>query len=67
MIDFNTLLSTANGKSRQNFDKNIEVLKNTMNKINLIYILRKLKVHDGVHILFKCFWNIYQNCLYAGS
>lgn len=27
MTDFNTLLSTAEGMGRQNFDKNIEVLK----------------------------------------
>lgn len=65
--DLNTFLSTANGISRQKIDKETKGLKNTINKINLVDLLRKLKVRDGVHIVFKCFWDIYQNCLYTGS
>lgn len=63
---FNTLLSIANRMSRQKFEKDIGVLKNTVNIINLNDILRKLKVHDGAHTLFKYLWNICQNYLYAG-
>lgn len=67
MGDFNTFLPIANGMSRQQFDKDTEVLKNTINEIYLIDILRNLKDHDRVCILFMGLWNIYQNCLYVGS
>ena len=67
MGDFNTVLSITDGISRQEFYKDTEVVKKTINRINLIDIPRKLKVRDGVHILFKCFWNIYQNCPYVRS
>lgn len=67
MGDFNTVLSITDGISRQEFYKDTEVLKKTINRINLIDIPRKLKVRDGVHIPFKCFWNIYQNCPYVRS
>lgn len=51
----NPLLLIAGGMSRQKFDKNIDVQKNTVNIINLNDILRNLQVHDGAHVLFKCY------------
>ena len=60
--DFNTPLTSMDRSSRQKISKATEILKETIEKFDLIDIFRKLTYKKSrTHILLKCTWNILQN------
>ena len=60
--DLNTPLTSMDRSSRQKINKAIEILKDTIEKLDLIDIFgtfhpKKIRIH----ILLKCTWNILKN------
>ena len=58
--DFNTPLTSMDRSCRQKISKATEILKDTIGKLDLIYIFRTLhpKKPPKIYILLKCTWNI---------
>ena len=58
--DFNTPLTSMDRSPRQKISKATEILKDTIGKLDLIYIFRTLhpKKPPKIYILLKCTWNI---------
>ena len=57
--DFITSLTSMDRSSRQKINKATEILNDTMEQLDLIYIFRILHPKKPrIHILFKCTWKI---------
>ena len=58
--DFNTPLTSMDRSSRQKISKAIEILKDTIEKLDLIDMFKTLhpKKKIKLYSLFKCTWNI---------
>ena len=56
--DFNTSLTSMDRSSRQKINKATEILNDIIDQLDLIAIFRTLHPKNGIHILFKCTWNI---------
>ena len=60
--DFNTPLSKMDRSSKQNINKDIAVLYNVLDQMNLIDILKTFHPkEEKIYILFKCTWNIFKD------
>ena len=60
--DFNTPLTSMDRSSRQNINKTTEILKDTIEKLDLINIFKTLyPPQNRKYILFKCTWIILKN------
>ena len=61
--DFNTPLSKKDRSSKQNINKDIVSLNNTLDELNLtdIYIESFSSQKSKIHILFKCPWNFFKD------
>ena len=59
ILDFNTRLTPMDRSSRQKTNKATEILKETIEKLDLIDIFRTLHPKKiRIHILLKCTWNL---------
>ena len=56
--DFNTPLTSMDRSSRQKINKATEILNDTIEKLDLIDIFRKLHKKIRIYILCKYTWNI---------
>ena len=56
--DFNTPLTSMDRSSRQKISKAAEILKDTIEKIDLIHIFRTLYPKNRIYILSKYTWSI---------
>ena len=60
--DINTPLSKMDRYSKQNINKDIVALNNTLDQIDLIYMYRTFyPKEEKIYILFKCAWNIFKD------
>ena len=60
--DFNTPLTSMDRSSRQKINKATEILKDTIEKLDLINIFRTLHPKKiRIYILLKCTWNLLKN------
>ena len=64
--DFNTPLTSMDRSSRQKINKATEILKDTIEKLDLIDIFSTFK-KIIIRILLKYTWNILKNCTYWGT
>ena len=68
VADLNTPLTSMHRSSRQNTNKATEILKETIEKLDLIDIFRTLHPKKiRIHILLKCTWNILKNQPHIGT
>ena len=66
--DLNTPLTSMDRSSGQKTNKATEILKETMEKLDLIDIFRTLHPKKSrIHILLKCSWNILKNRPHIGT
>ena len=67
--DFNTPLTAMDRFIRQKINKATEILKDTIEKLDLIYIFRTLhsKKKIRIYLLLKCTWNILKEGSHTGS
>ena len=63
--DFNTSLTPMDKSSKQKINKETQVLKDTLDEMDLIAIFRTF--HPNAEYTFKCTWNILQNRPHPGS
>ena len=66
--DFNTPLTPVDRSSQQKINKETQVLKDTLDEMDLTGIFKT--VHPKcrrIHLLLKCPWNILQDRPYLGS
>ena len=60
--DFNTPLSKIDRSYKQNINKDIVSLNNTLDEMDFTDIYRELfTLRSKIHILFKCTWNIFKD------
>ena len=66
--DFNTPLTSMDRSSKWKINKATEILKETIEKLDLIDIFRTLHPKKSrIHILLKCSWNILKNRPHIGT
>ena len=66
--DLNTPLTQMDRSSKQNSDKETQVLNDTLDEMDLIDIFRTFHPkYRRIHLLLKCTWNIPQDRPHLGS
>ena len=59
--DFNTPLSKMDRSSKENINKDIVSLNDTLDEMDLTYIESLSSQRNMIHILFKGTWNIFKD------
>ena len=64
---FNTTLSTMHRSCKQNINKDIVALNDTLDQMDLTDIYRTFHPKEGKYILYKCTWNILKDRPHDGT